>query len=260
MKSKRTKRGVSARMEADGPFLQQDEARSLRLQLEFLKSDVILAKAGVESTVVVFGSARFLPPERLRVILRKNFRTKAEKELLLRQSKLYEAAEQFGLLTGRESKKHKKALNFAIATGGGPGIMEAANRGAFDAGIKSIGYNISLPREQKPNPYISKGLCFNFRYFALRKMHFALRAKALVVFPGGFGTLDELFEILTLIQTGRMKPIPVILFQKAFWDEVISFEALIRMGTITREDLKIFRYAETAEEALGIIKDFYKKF
>jgi len=244
--------------ESDGPFLKQEEARSLRLQLEFLKPDVILTKAGIGSTVVVFGSARFLPPERARQRLKKNSLSKEEKKLLMWQAKLYQEAQKFGFLTAQASKKLKDGNHFAIATGGGPGIMEAANRGAHNARIKTIGYNISLPREQKPNPYISKGLCFNFRYFALRKMHFALRAKALVVFPGGFGTMDELFEILTLIQTRRMKPIPVILFQRSFWDEVISFDALIRMGTITREDLKIFRYAETAGEALGIIKDFYK--
>jgi len=246
----------------DGPFLKQEEARSIRLELEFLKPDVILRKAGIGSTIVVFGSTRFLPKEKVKQLLRENFKgpqNQARRDLLLWQSKFYEEAKKFGYLAARESKRSKR-LGFTIATGGGPGIMEAANRGARNAGTRTVGYNISLPNEQKPNPYISKGLCFNFRYFALRKLHFFMRAKALVFFPGGFGTLDELFDVLTLIQTRRIKPVPIILMGRVFWEEIVHFDALVRMGTITRADTKIFEYAETAEEALGIIKDFYKKF
>ena len=178
----------------------------------------------------------------------------AQAERLLAKSRYYETARAVRPAGGRELPAATGACDYVIVTGGGPGIMEAANRGAFDVRAKSIGLNISLPLEQQPNPYITPDLCFQFHYFAIRKFHFLLRAKALVVFPGGFGTLDELFEVLTLRQTGRMQHIPIILFGREYWEQVINFQFLADEGTIDDEDLDLFRYVETAEEAWEIIR------
>jgi len=252
----------------DIPFMLRDEARSLRLQLEFLKPDVLLKEAGIHATVVVFGSTRYFSESQARAVLREKLkrlrmrptssRIKAEvlwAEQEVRNARFCTMARRFANLVGREGRK----FGFVIATGGGPGIMEAANRGAAEAGAKTIGYNITLPHEQIPNPYITPGLCFQFRYFALRKMHFLLRARALVFFPGGLGTLDELFEILTLIQTERIKPIPVVLISKDYWTSIVDFEAMVRRNVISERDLRIFSFAESADEAWARIKTFYRK-
>ena len=216
----------------DQDFLLSDSLRGVRFHLEYEKPEQILRAAGIESTLVVFGSAR------------------SREDSRVDGARWYEAARRFGRLAsefGGACMGHGPLHN-VIATGGGPGIMEAANRGASEAGAPTIGFNIALPHEQAPNPYITPALAFQFHYFAMRKMHFAMRAAALVVFPGGFGTFDELFEILTLRQTRKMRPIPVVLFDEAFWRETINFEGLVRRGLISQEDLSIFRFAETPEQ------------
>ena len=254
----------------DEEFLLRDELRPVRLQLELLKPELGQQAAGVESTVVVFGSARIAEPEAARAryekaraaITRDAGNPALELELARSQKGLdnaryYEEARRFALLLSRDCQNHD-GCKLIIITGGGPGIMEAANRGAHDTGAQSIGLNIVLPMEQAPNPYITPELCFQFHYFAIRKMHFLLRARALVAFPGGFGTFDELFETLTLVQTKKIKPVPILLFGRAYWQRVINFEVLVEEGMISAEDLKIFCYVETAEEACQAIADFYR--
>lgn len=249
----------------DPDFLLKDELRAVRLQLELLKPELSLQEMHIQSTVVVFGSARILDPETAEAQLvsaqselRENLddpglaQKVAKARKALENSKYYDEARNLGHLVSQNSGKDK----LVIITGGGPGIMEAANRGAHDAGIPSIGMNIVLPHEQTSNPYITPDLNFQFHYFAIRKMHLLMRAKALAAFPGGFGTLDELFETLTLIQTGKVSPIPVMLFGKQFWQRIINFEALVEEGTISLEDLDLFRYVETAEEAWEFITQF----
>ncbi|WBU64561.1 LOG family protein [Paracoccus aerodenitrificans] len=231
---------------ADTDFLLREELRPVRLQLELLKPQLILDERGVESTVVMFGGARIPAPEN-----KDEARTKTLKEL----SRYYEQAYRFAtIMTERSLKTYGR--EFVICTGGGPGVMEAGNKGATDAGGQSIGLGIVLPHEQAPNAYVTPDLCFNFHYFAIRKMHFLMRARAVTVFPGGFGTLDELFETLTLIQTGRMTPVPLLLFGKEFWDRIIDWQALADAGTIGESDLQLFRYVETADEAVEIIDNF----
>jgi uncharacterized protein (TIGR00730 family) len=211
----------------DEDFLLGDSTRGIRFQLEYMKAEEILRKLGIETTVVVFGSARVREGE---------------------ANGWYDAARRFAKLVSEKSGP--QATHNIIATGGGPGIMEAANRGAYEAGARSIGYNITLPMEQEPNPYSTPELTFNFHYFAMRKMHFAMRAAALVVFPGGFGTMDELFELLTLRQTGKMtKSLPVVLFDKKFWTSVFNFEHLAKEKLINPADLNLFAFADTPEEA-----------
>ncbi|MBW2436725.1 MAG: TIGR00730 family Rossman fold protein [Desulfobacterales bacterium] len=246
----------------DDDFILRDELRPVRLQLELLKPELILQENHIESTVVIFGSARILDPETAKAQLvsaeteyRKNKTDDALRRKLdiarraLANSQYYDEARKLGGLISNHTGKDK----MVVITGGGPGIMEAANRGAHEAGIPSIGMNIVLPFEQAPNPYITPELCFQFHYFAIRKMHLLMRARALVVFPGGFGTLDELFETLTLIQTQKVTSIPILLFGKAFWQRVINFDALIEEGTISPKDLDLFQYVESAEEAWKII-------
>lgn len=255
----------------DVAFLKTDAARSLRMHLEFLKPYVLQKKAGIKSTIVIFGSAQIWSESHAKAALSKankalraHPRNKRLQEKVfeakrdLFNSQYYELARRFAKIVAEESKKSKK-YNLVISTGGGPGIMEGANRGAWEMNAKTIGYNIDLPKEQKPNPFITPELCFQFRYFALRKMHFLMPAKALVVFPGGFGTLDELFEILTLVQTQRIKRIPIILVSKSFWQRVVDFDFLVQSGVIEKKDLKLFKYAETAEEIWKIIKKYYQK-
>ncbi len=246
----------------DPEFLLLDDLRPVRLQLELLKPELILKEQHIESTVVIFGSARIVDPqtaeERL-VSAQAEHRLNKLDPLLTRQveiarrvlvnSRYYDEARKLGYLISNNTGKDK----LVVITGGGPGIMEAANRGAHEAGMPSIGMNIVLPHEQSPNPYITPDLNFQFHYFAVRKMHLLMRAKSLVAFPGGFGTLDELFETLTLIQTQKVQPIPVLLFGKAFWERVISFNSLVEEGTISAEDLELFSYVETAEEAWELI-------
>lgn len=248
----------------DPDFLLQDELRPVRLQLELLKPELILQEQHIESTVVVYGSARIVDPEtaeaRLvsaRAELGNNNQdpTLARKveiaRRVLENSRYYDEARKLGQLISSNTGKDK----LVVITGGGPGIMEAANRGAHEAGMPSIGMNIVLPHEQTPNPYITPDLNFQFHYFAVRKMHLLMRAKSLVVFPGGFGTLDELFETLTLIQTHKVQPIPVLLFGKAFWERIINFNALVEEGTVSAKDLELFAYVETAEEAWELISE-----
>ncbi len=228
---------------ADPDFLYRDELRPVRLQLELLKPQMGLDERGIQSTVVLFGGARIPSPA-----LRDSAKTKTLGEL----SHYYEEARKFAYLITERSVATDCTEN-VIVTGGGPGVMEAGNLGASEAGGCSIGLNIVLPHEQVPNAYVTPELCFNFHYFGIRKMHFLLRAKAIAVFPGGFGTLDELFESLTLIQTGRMEQVPVLLFGEAFWRRIVNWEALADAGTIAHDDLKLFRFVETAEDALEVI-------
>jgi hypothetical protein len=228
---------------ADPDFLCRDELRPVRLQLELLKPELGLDEHGVNSTVVLFGGARIPRPEE---------REGARSDTLRDMSKYYEEARAFARAITERSVASDCTEN-VVVTGGGPGVMEAGNRGAAEAGGCSIGLNIVLPHEQEPNHYVTPELCFNFHYFAIRKMHFLMRAKAIAVFPGGFGTMDETFETLTLIQTGRMERIPVLLFGEDFWREVVNWDALVRAGTISPEDLDLFRFVETAEQALEAI-------
>jgi uncharacterized protein (TIGR00730 family) len=240
----------------------RDELRPVRLQLELLKPELIQHEMGIESTVVIFGSARIPDCETAEanlVALRDQVRGREDDPTLQQQlqkarrdverSRYYEEARRLSGMVSRNSPRDR----LVVVTGGGPGIMEAANRGAYESGCQSIGLNIVLPFEQAPNPYITPELSFQFHYFAIRKMHFLMRAKCLVAFPGGFGTLDELFEALTLIQTGKIKPMPVLLFGREFWQRVINFETLIEEGNISPRDLEIFQYVETAEEAWDVI-------
>lgn len=232
----------------DPEFMLREDLRPVRLQLELLKPEMILSERGVVSTVVMFGGARILPPERA---------SEARTPGLGALSKYYAEAEEFARqMTERSQKTYGR--DFVICTGGGPGVMEAGNKGAAMAGGQSIGLSIVLPHEQAPNEYVTPDLCFNFHYFAIRKMHFLMRARAITVFPGGFGTLDEMFEALTLIQTGRMKRIPFILFGKEFWDSVINWKALAEAGTISPEDMDLISFVETAEEAVAIIDNWPK--
>lgn len=234
---------------ADMDFLLRDELRAVRLQLELLKPQMILDERGIESTVVMFGGARIPAPEQ---------KDHARTPMLADLSKYYTEAYEFAkLMTKRSLDTY--GHEFVICTGGGPGVMEAGNKGAHDAGGQSIGLGIVLPHEQAPNEYVTPDLSFNFHYFAIRKMHFLLRARAITIFPGGFGTLDEMFETLTLIQTGRMKRVPILLFGREFWESVLNWQALADSGTISAEDLKLFQYVETAEEAVRIIDAYDPK-
>jgi uncharacterized protein (TIGR00730 family) len=253
----------------DVEFLYDDELRPVRLQLELLKPEKYLQKHEIRSTIVVFGSARLLPAaeaQRQLDELQGRFAESGETPEFeaalaharkrVEYSRYYEEARRFGqLLSQRFQAAHRR--DFVAVTGGGPGVMEAANRGAFDVGARSIGFNITLPHEQAPNPYITPDLCFQFHYFALRKMHFMMRAKGLVAFPGGYGTLDELFEALTLIQTKTIVPMPVVLVGRAYWSRVIDFHHLVDEGMIAPEDVGIFTVAETAEEIMEAIDKFY---
>jgi uncharacterized protein (TIGR00730 family) len=231
---------------ADEEFLCRDELRPVRLQLELLKPEMLLNEAGVRSTIVMFGGARIPAPADA---------GSARTETLASLSHFYDEAREFARLMTLESIKRGGAEH-VIVTGGGPGVMEAGNRGAAEAGGKSIGLNIVLPHEQAPNEFVTPELCFNFHYFAIRKMHFLMRASAICCFPGGFGTLDELFESLTLIQTGRMSRIPFLLFGEKFWRGIVNWEALAEAGTISEQDLELFRFVETAEEALDLINNW----
>jgi uncharacterized protein (TIGR00730 family) len=231
----------------DRDFLCRDELRPVRLQLELLKTQLVLDEHGIESTIVMFGGARIRDPENVA----------GATEEITALSHYYDEARAFSKIMTEKSMLSNNREN-VIVTGGGPGVMEAGNRGAADAGGASIGLNIVLPHEQAPNEYVTPELCFNFHYFAIRKMHFLMRAKAICVFPGGFGTLDELFESLTLIQTGRMDPVPILLFGRAFWDSIVNWQALSDAGTISADDLKLFKFVETAAEAVDTIKNWPK--
>jgi uncharacterized protein (TIGR00730 family) len=256
--------------EQDLAFLARDEARGVRLQIEFLKPETLLGEQAIRDTVVVYGGTRILEPAAARrsvEVLRQALETDPRNTILIRKlavaerilakSRYYEIAREFGRLVGSSRSNDGSRSELVIMTGGGPGIMEAANRGAFEVGAKSIGLNISLPHEQYPNPYITPELCFQFHYFALRKMHFLLRAKALVAFPGGFGTLDELFEVLTLVQTRKIKPVPIVLVGEEYWRRAIDVGFLADEGVIDAEDRELFWFAETANEIWCSILDWY---
>ena len=234
---------------ADDDFLTREETRGIRLQLELMKPELALNEAGILSTVVLFGGARIPEPGTEAWAAR----NETQRRNLEANSKFYEEARRFAAIASQHSANSHGGKEYVIVTGGGPGVMEAGNRGAADVEALSISLNITLPHEQEPNRYVTPELCFNFHYFGIRKMHFLLRAKAIAVFPGGFGTLDETFEALTLIQTGRMEQVPVLLFGETFWREVINWDALVRAGTISADDLNLFRFVETAQEALDVI-------
>ena len=247
--------------EQDQAFFERDEVRGLRLHAEYLKPELLLREHGIRDTVVVYGSTRIPEPataarnvKALQQALQTNpgddnlVRKLAVAERILAKSHYYEVAREFGRLVGGNSANDSPRSKLVIMTGGGPGLMEAANRGAFDVGAKSVGLNIDLPHEQYPNPYITTALCFRFRYFALRKMHLLLRAKALVAFPGGFGTFDELFEVLTLVQTRKIKPLPIVLVGESYWRRAFDVDFLVDEGTIDAEDRDLFWFAESATE------------
>ncbi len=237
----------------DNDFLTSEELRPVRLQLELLKPEMILDERGIVSTVVLFGGAR-IPEPGGEAWAAKN---ETQKKNLEANSRFYEEAREFARICSRysETTEYKEMI---VTTGGGPGVMEAGNRGATDVGAPSIGLNIVLPHEQAPNEYVTPELCFNFHYFAIRKMHFLLRAKAIAVFPGGFGTMDEMFETLTLIQTDRMKPVPFLLFGRDFWTNVINLDELARQGTISPDDPDLFHIVDSAKEGWDIISNHYK--
>jgi len=258
-------------VENDHEFLAKNDLRPVRMQLELLKPELTFKEEGIKQTFVVFGGTQIIPykeaEDRLELVqdsLKEhpdNISLKREESVaskILAKSKYYDAAREFGRLLGEWLKENGRT-DCALVTGGGPGIMEAANRGAWEAGIRSVGLNITLPREQRPNSYIDPHLCFRFRYFGLRKMHFLLRAGALVIFPGGFGTLDEMFDALTLRQTNRMQKIPIILYGRDFWKRVINVEVLADEGTISDRDLELLQYADDPARVLEIIKDFHEE-
>ncbi len=252
----------------DEEFLLRPELRPVRLQLELLKPELIQQEQHIDATVVIFGSARIRDPEAARaelVTLQLDARKRtadaglsrrlARARLDLSNSRYYEEARKLGRLISGSTGRDR----LVVVTGGGPGVMEAANRGAFETGAPSMGMNVVLPHEQAPNPYLTPELAFQFHYFAIRKMHLLMRAKALVAFPGGFGTFDELFETLTLVQTGKIKALPVLLFGRDFWEKAVCFDTLVRGGFISTEDLALFRFVESAEEAWLVIRQFQEE-
>ena len=248
---------------ADPEFLLRRETRGLRFQLELMKADLAQIEHGIENTVVVFGSARFRSPEEAQsmyaeAVASGDVAKIRSTEALVRNAPMYQAARDFGKLITNVSSAMPERERLYICTGGGPGIMEAANRGAHDAGGKSVGLCIALPHEEKPNPYVTPELCFRFHYFALRKMHFMMRAVALVAFPGGFGTLDELFETLTLVQCRKVRPVPIVLFGTRYWRRVFHPDVMVEEGTIAAEDLNLINYVDSVEDAWTVIRSFYQ--
>jgi uncharacterized protein (TIGR00730 family) len=247
---------------ADPEFLLRRETRGIRFQLEMLKPDLAQQDAGIESTVVVFGSARFREASEAREMLVRAERSGEAADIvraqaMVRNAPYYDHAREFARIVARYSAKCPKADQLYICTGGGPGIMEAASRGAHDEGALNVGLNIALPHEQAANPYVSPELSFKFHYFALRKMHFMMRAKALLAFPGGFGTLDELFEVITLVQCKKAKPVPILLFGSDYWKRLVNLDVLVEEGAISPEDLKLFQYVDDPKVAWEAIVKFY---
>ncbi len=254
----------------DSEYLDSDEARPVRLQLELMKPDAFLRRHNIRSTVVVFGSTRIEPPtvarEKLEDLLEQE-RSRPEDSSLrpaiarararLERSRYYDEARRFATIMSREFQ-HEHHRDFVVLTGGGPGIMEAANRGAHDVNARSVGLNITLPHEQAPNPFITPDLCFKFHYFGLRKMHFLLRARGLVAFPGGYGTLDELFEALTLIQTRKIRRIPIVLVGVSYWKRLVDFDFLVEEGMIDPADINLFTVVDTADDAAAALQAFYQ--
>ncbi len=250
---------------ADPAFLLSRETRGIRFQLELLKANLALQQHGIHRTVVVFGGARFIDPDSAAVRLA-DAQVSGDPAMIavakrhVRNAAYYAQARAFATIVARYSKTCTDPEDkLTICTGGGPGVMEAANRGADDVGEPSVGLNISLPHEQTANPYVSPHLCFQFHYFALRKMHFLMRAAALVAFPGGFGTLDELFEVLTLVQTGKAMPVPIVLYGRSYWQRLLNFDVLVEEGAISPEDIKLFSYADTPAEAWQALQPIVNK-
>ena len=244
----------------DSEFLLREDLRPVRFQLELLKPELLLDEANIASTFVFYGSARIPAPEDADALVAaaRGDTQRRISERLAAKAKFYEQARLLARQASQVPVDEEGKRHFVVCSGGGPSIMEAANRGAEEVGATSIGLNIVLPHEQLPNPYVTPSLSFQFHYFALRKMHFLLRARAVAVFPGGFGTFDEMFELLTLIQTGKMAPLPILLFGRDFWTRVVDFEALAEEGVISPNDLKLFRFVETAEEAWQMVSEHYK--
>ncbi len=247
---------------ADPEFLLRRETRGIRFQLEMLKPDLAQTEQGIENTVVVFGSARFPSPEQAQTFLQEAQLSGDASALTLAQRQLrnayyYDQARLFARLVAGYSAQQECEERLFIVTGGGPGIMEAANRGAHEMGALSVGLNIALPHEQNANPYVTPSLSFKFHYFALRKMHFMMRAKALVAFPGGFGTMDELFEVITLVQTGKAKPVPIVLFGTEYWKRLFNTDVMIEEGVISAQDLKLIAYVDEPQAAWEVIQAFY---
>ena len=245
----------------DMDFLLREDLRPVRFQLELLKPQLLLAEAKIASTFVMYGSARIPEPDKAQTLLElaTDDKARAVARRLIEKSRYYDVARELARIASSCPRDESGKRQFVVCSGGGPSIMEAANRGAQDVGAESIGLNIVLPHEQAPNPYVTPALSFQFHYFALRKMHFLLHARALAAFPGGFGTFDELFELLTLIQTGKIAPIPVLLFGRSFWERVVNFEALVEEGVVSEKDLGIFTYVETAQEAWDAVQRFYRE-
>lgn len=247
---------------SDPEFLMRRETRGIRFQLEMLKPDLDQAEQGIDNTIVVFGSARFISPQDAKTRLEQAEQTQDAVEIAraqrqLRNSRYYDEARLFARLVADHSSHRRREERLFIATGGGPGVMEGANRGAHEMGVPSVGLNISLPHEQRPNPFITPRLSFKFHYFALRKMHFMMRAKALVAFPGGFGTLDELFEVITLVQTRKARAVPIVLFGTSYWKRIINWEALAEEGVVSEQDLELITYVDDHAAAWGVIRKFY---
>lgn len=248
---------------ADPEFLLRRETRGLRMQLELMKPDLEMRAHGIENTVVVFGSARLRSQEEMNALIAQADAAGDQKQAarlrrLANGSHYYEQARAFGKLVAHYSEGKEPADKLFVCTGGGPGIMQAANRGAHEAGGLSVGLSIALPMEEAPNPYITPALSFKFHYFAIRKMHFMMRAKALVAFPGGFGTLDELFEVVTLVQTRKSKQVPIVLFGTEHWKRLLDMDLLVEEGMISPEDIELFHYVDTPEDAWAAVKRFYK--
>ncbi len=245
----------------DMDFLLREDLRPVRFQLELLKPQLLIEEARIASTFVFYGSARIPEPAKAQALLdlATDDAARAIAERLVAKSRFYDIARELARIASRLPRDEEGRRHFVVCSGGGPSIMEAANRGAADVAADSIGLNIVLPHEQAPNPYVTPSLSLQFHYFALRKMHFLLHARALAAFPGGFGTFDELFELLTLIQTGKIEPIPVLLFGRKFWERVINFDALVEEGVVSEKDLAIFTFVETAEEAWEVVRLFYEE-
>jgi uncharacterized protein (TIGR00730 family) len=248
---------------ADPEFLLRRETRGLRMQLELMKPDIEMRAHGIENTVVVFGSARFRSEEESGALIAQaeaagDDVAVARLRRLARGSHYYEQARAFGKMVAQHSNDKEPEDKLFICTGGGPGIMQAANRGSYEGGGLNIGLAIALPMEEEPNPYVTPALSFKFHYFAIRKMHFMMRAKALVAFPGGFGTLDELFEVITLVQTKKSKPVPIVLFGSDYWKQLLNFDFLVDEGVISPNDVKLFEYVDAPADAWQAIKAFYK--
>lgn len=248
---------------ADPEFLLRRETRGIRMQLEMLKPDLEQRAAGIENTIVVYGSARFRSPEQAQLALDAaqasgDPQALAAAQLQVKNAQWYDQARLFARLVAGYATTRPKRERLYICTGGGPGIMEAANRGAHEMGAQSVGLNIGLPHEQEPNPYITPALCFKFHYFAMRKMHFMMRAQALVAFPGGFGTLDELFEVITLVQTRKAKPVPIVLYGSDYWKRLINFDMLVEEGVVSPEDLGLIAHVDDPQAAWDVVREHYQ--